>query len=118
MIAAGLQHIQSILLTSIERGIAMLFACAAMMGWCGTKWPGWWRWPRPPHPDPEEIGSGRRCLAANPFEERLEPWGCRIPAHRAEKRERGAGCADHHGLRVRAHHAHINPEPEKHETVG
>lgn len=31
----------------------MMFAFAAMMGWCGTKWPGWWRWPRPPHPDPE-----------------------------------------------------------------
>lgn len=25
---------------------------AAMMGWCGTKWPGWWRGPRPPQPDP------------------------------------------------------------------
>jgi hypothetical protein len=25
----------------------------AMMGWCGTKWPGWW-WPGPkPGPDPE-----------------------------------------------------------------
>ena len=33
----------------------MLFAFAAMMGWCGTKWPGWWRWPRPPHPDPEPL---------------------------------------------------------------
>ena len=31
----------------------MLFAYAALLGWCGTKWPGWWRWPRPPHPDPE-----------------------------------------------------------------
>jgi hypothetical protein len=31
----------------------MLFAFAAMMGWCGTKWPGWWRWPHPPIPDPE-----------------------------------------------------------------
>lgn len=30
----------------------MLFAFAAMMGWCGTKWPGWWRGPHP-HPDPE-----------------------------------------------------------------
>lgn len=25
----------------------------AAMGWCGTKYPGWWRGPRPPHPDPE-----------------------------------------------------------------
>jgi hypothetical protein len=29
---------------------ALLFA---MMGWCGTKWPGWWRRPRPTPPDPE-----------------------------------------------------------------
>lgn len=29
---------------------ALLFA---MMGWCGTKWPGWWRGPRPTPPDPE-----------------------------------------------------------------
>lgn len=32
----------------------MSLAFAAMMGWCGTKWPGWWRWPHPkPDPDPE-----------------------------------------------------------------
>ena len=31
----------------------MELAFAAMMGWCGTKWPGWWRGPRPPGPDPE-----------------------------------------------------------------
>ena len=31
----------------------MSLALAAMMGWCGTKWPGWWRWPRPPKPDPD-----------------------------------------------------------------
>ena len=24
-----------------------------MMGWCGTKYPGWWRNPNPPGPDPE-----------------------------------------------------------------
>ena len=24
-----------------------------LMGWCGTKCPGWWRFPVPPHPDPE-----------------------------------------------------------------
>ena len=30
----------------------MEYAFAAMMGWCGTKWPGWWRGPRPPQPDP------------------------------------------------------------------
>lgn len=30
----------------------MLMAFAAMIGWCGTKWPGWWRGPHP-HPDPE-----------------------------------------------------------------
>ena len=22
----------------------------AMIGWCGTKWPGWWRGPNPPPP--------------------------------------------------------------------
>jgi len=32
--------------------MSMLFA--AMIGWCGTRWPGWWwRWPHPPIPDPE-----------------------------------------------------------------
>ncbi|TGD59820.1 hypothetical protein [Flavobacterium humi] len=25
----------------------------AAMGWCGTKYPGWWWGPKPPHPDPE-----------------------------------------------------------------
>jgi len=30
----------------------MMIAFLAMMGWCGTKWPGWWRGPHP-HPDPE-----------------------------------------------------------------
>ncbi|MGH2665427.1 hypothetical protein [Flavobacterium sp.] len=24
----------------------------AAMGWCGTKYPGWWRGPRKPQPDP------------------------------------------------------------------
>ena len=24
-----------------------------MMGWCGTKYPGWWRNPNPPGPSPE-----------------------------------------------------------------
>ncbi|HEX6219401.1 MAG TPA: hypothetical protein VFZ35_09035 [Sphingomicrobium sp.] len=33
----------------------MSMLLAAMMGWCGTKWPGWWwRWPRPNPPDPPE----------------------------------------------------------------
>lgn len=32
--------------------MSLLFA--AMIGWCGTRWPGWWwRLPRPPIPDPE-----------------------------------------------------------------
>jgi hypothetical protein len=37
--------------------MGLLFA--AMIGWCGTRWPGWfwwwWRhhWPRPPVPDPD-----------------------------------------------------------------
>lgn len=31
--------------------MGMLFYLA--MGWCGTKFPGWWRFPVPPHPDPE-----------------------------------------------------------------
>ena len=30
----------------------MEMALWAMLGWCGTKWPGWWRGPRPPQPDP------------------------------------------------------------------
>ncbi len=30
----------------------MELAFAAMMGACGTLWPGWWRGPHP-HPDPE-----------------------------------------------------------------
>ena len=30
----------------------MMYAFLAMMGWCGTKWPGWWRGPHPV-PDPE-----------------------------------------------------------------
>ena len=34
----------------------MMYIFYAMMGWCGTKWPGWWRWgphgPIPPEPDP------------------------------------------------------------------
>ena len=29
----------------------MMYAFAAMMGWCGTTWPGWWRHPDP-GPDP------------------------------------------------------------------
>jgi len=42
----------------------MLFAFAAMIGWCGTKWPGWW-WgpngpygPKKPQPDPWRIFGG------------------------------------------------------------
>lgn len=31
--------------------MGMLFYLA--MGWCGTKFPGWWRFPVPPQPDPE-----------------------------------------------------------------
>ncbi|WP_264941680.1 hypothetical protein [Sphingomonas caeni] len=30
----------------------MMYAFAAMMGMCGTKWPGWWRGPKKPQPDP------------------------------------------------------------------
>jgi len=30
----------------------MEMALWAMIGWCGTKWPGWWRGPHPPQPDP------------------------------------------------------------------
>src|SRR6188768_3719927 len=33
-------------------GLSMGYAFFAMIGWCGTKWPGWWRGPRPPQPDP------------------------------------------------------------------
>jgi hypothetical protein len=37
---------------SIGEHIFMMYAFLAMMGWCGTKWPGWWRGPHPV-PDPE-----------------------------------------------------------------
>lgn len=30
-----------------------LFALWALVGWCGTPWPRWWRWPPPPPPDPD-----------------------------------------------------------------
>jgi hypothetical protein len=30
----------------------MMYAFAAMMGICGTKWPGWWKGPKKPQPDP------------------------------------------------------------------
>lgn len=30
----------------------MEYAFVAMVGWCGTPWPGWWRGPRKPQPDP------------------------------------------------------------------
>lgn len=30
----------------------MEYAFAAMVGWCGTPWPGWWRGPHKPQPDP------------------------------------------------------------------
>ncbi|MES3153170.1 hypothetical protein [Sphingomonas faeni] len=30
----------------------MMYAYLAMIGWCGTKWPGWWFGPHP-GPDPE-----------------------------------------------------------------
>lgn len=41
----------------------MLFAFAAMIGWCGTKWPGWWGpngpfGPKTPQPDPWRIFGG------------------------------------------------------------
>lgn len=34
----------------------MTFLMWMLVGWCGTPYPGWWRWPgpgpRPPQPDP------------------------------------------------------------------
>lgn len=30
----------------------MMYAFAAMMGMCGTLWPGWWKGPKKPQPDP------------------------------------------------------------------
>lgn len=61
----------------------MLFAFAAMMGWCGTKWPGWWRWPHPPHPDPEPwwrlvdgiLGAVGGVIVVNLFEPMLRDQG-------------------------------------------
>jgi len=29
-----------------------LFAFWMLTGWCGTPYPGWWKGPRPPQPDP------------------------------------------------------------------
>ncbi len=30
----------------------MIWAFWALVGWCGTRWPGWWRFPPPPPPPP------------------------------------------------------------------
>jgi hypothetical protein len=59
--------------------MSLLFA--AMMGWCGTKWPGWRPWPKPhPDPDPEPwwrealsglIGAGGGVIVAIVFEPML-----------------------------------------------
>jgi len=29
------------------------FVLSLLVGWCGTRWPGWWPGSRPPVPDPE-----------------------------------------------------------------
>jgi len=34
------------------------FVLSMLVGWCGTRWPGWWRGPRPPKPDPEPWWRG------------------------------------------------------------
>jgi uncharacterized membrane protein len=31
-----------------------LLAASGAFGWCGTKWPGWWRGPRGPNPPPPD----------------------------------------------------------------
>lgn len=36
----------------------MEYALALMMGWCGTKWPGWRPFPPGPQPDPWNILGG------------------------------------------------------------
>jgi hypothetical protein len=33
-----------------------LLALWALVGWCGTPWPRWWRWPIPPPPEPDPRG--------------------------------------------------------------
>lgn len=44
----------------------------ALVGWCGTKYPGWWRNPPPPDPEPwwrsifdGVIGAGAAVLVGN-----------------------------------------------------
>lgn len=44
----------------------------ALMGWCGTKYPGWWRHPNPPDPEPwwrviieGAIGAGAAVVVGN-----------------------------------------------------
>ncbi len=44
----------------------------ALLGWCGTKYPGWWRNPPPPDPEPwwrnslyGVIGAGAAVLVGN-----------------------------------------------------
>lgn len=32
---------------------SVLMVISAAMGWCGTLFPGWWRGPQPPKPEPE-----------------------------------------------------------------
>ena len=50
----------------------MTWLFAALIGWCGTKYPGWWRNPPPPDPEPwwrnimvGLVGAGGGVLAIN-----------------------------------------------------
>lgn len=68
-----------------------LFALWAIVGWCGTPWPRWWRWPiPPPPPDPEPWvllrligvvgGIAGGWAFTRVFGPQPEPWTSAIPA--------------------------------------
>ena len=53
-----------------------------LVGWCGTKYPGWWRNPPPPDPEPwwrsifyGVIGAGAAILVGSAIGESLGDFG-------------------------------------------
>jgi uncharacterized membrane protein YeaQ/YmgE (transglycosylase-associated protein family) len=69
-----------------------LFVLWAIVGWCGTPWPRWWRWPPPPpplpDPDPWPIykvigivgGIAGGWVFTQVFEPNPSPWNIAINA--------------------------------------
>ena len=54
----------------------------ALMGWCGTKYPGWWRNPPPPDPEPwwrvvldGVLGAGVAIAVGNALGESIAGFG-------------------------------------------